>query len=297
MALNRRQEPAAAEAALRRAVALRPDYAFAYDNLGSALAAQRKHGEAEAAHRKAIALQPDFAFAYFNLAYALVEQAHFEEGLAYVMKGNRLLPARSPFHEQTESMREQCQRYIVLDARLPAVLQGKDQAASALELVEFAHLCLRKKLYAAASRFFGDAFAADPNVTQSPSVDNLYDAGRAAAQAGCRQGQDGPKREDKECARWRRQALDWLRQDLKRLSEALDRDPAAAREGVRQQLSRWRADPDLAGLREPAELEKLSAAERKDCHALWAEAGALIDRCTRRADTLPRYNVSAPNAA
>jgi hypothetical protein len=41
-------------------------------------------------------------------------------------------------------------------------------------------------------------------------------------------------------------------------------------------LARWRADQDLAELREPAELAKLPADERRDCLALWAEVGAQL---------------------
>jgi hypothetical protein len=40
---------------------------------------------------------------------------------------------------------------------------------------------------------------------------------------------------------------------------------------VSQALTRWRTDPDLVGLREQAELTRLSADERKDCLALWME--------------------------
>lgn len=35
-----------------------------------------------------------------------------------------------------------------------------------------------------------------------------------------------------------------------------------------KRLTQWRTEPDLAVLREPAELEKLSAEERKDCLGL-----------------------------
>ena len=50
----------------------------------------------------------------------------------------------------------------------------------------------------------------------------------------------------------------------------------AARERVRQALTEWRADPDLAGLRDPVEVEKLPADERKDCRALWREVDVLL---------------------
>jgi serine/threonine-protein kinase len=43
-------------------------------------------------------------------------------------------------------------------------------------------------------------------------------------------------------------------------------------------LRRWRNEPDLAGLRDPSELNKLPAEERKDCLALWTEVAAVVSR-------------------
>jgi serine/threonine-protein kinase len=59
----------------------------------------------------------------------------------------------------------------------------------------------------------------------------------------------------------------------------LDGKTTRARQEVRQQLTRWRTDPELAGIREPAELDRLTAGERKECLALWAEMEAVLARC------------------
>jgi hypothetical protein len=47
---------------------------------------------------------------------------------------------------------------------------------------------------------------------------------------------------------------------------------------VTNTLTYWQADPDLAGLREPSALDKLSAEERKEWLALWGEVEALLRR-------------------
>jgi hypothetical protein len=57
----------------------------------------------------------------------------------------------------------------------------------------------------------------------------------------------------------------------------LDSNPAANRL-VRMTLMHWRADPDLAGLREPSALNKLSTDESKECLALWKEAEDVVRR-------------------
>jgi serine/threonine-protein kinase len=84
---------------------------------------------------------------------------------------------------------------------------------------------------------------------------------------------------EEEGKRWREQALRWLRADLAAWTKVLDGNTTSARPKVWQQLTRWRTDPKLAGVREPAQLDRLSAGERKDWLALWAEVGAVLARC------------------
>ena len=51
---------------------------------------------------------------------------------------------------------------------------------------------------------------------------------------------------------------------------------------LRQKLTGWRDDPDLAGRREPGALEKLSVEERKERLALWREVEARLSRTANR---------------
>jgi len=75
--------------------------------------------------------------------------------------------------------------------------------------------------------------------------------------------------------RWRDRARQWLRADLTAWGQVLDGNPAA-RERARKTLTHWQGDPDLAGLCELAELNKLSTDERTDCIALWDEVGGVL---------------------
>src|SRR5262245_32513438 len=72
-----------------------------------------------------------------------------------------LLPSRDPRREQVQQPVQQCQRQVILDNKLPAVLQGTEKPANAAERIEFAQLCALKKLHTAAARFYRDAFTAD----------------------------------------------------------------------------------------------------------------------------------------
>ena len=51
--------------------------------------------------------------------------------------------------------------------------------------------------------------------------------------------------------------------------------PPEARPLVQRTLTHWQKDPDLAGVREAAMLDKLPAAERDDWKKLWAEVEVL----------------------
>jgi eukaryotic-like serine/threonine-protein kinase len=162
---------------------------------------------------------------------------------------------------------------------LAAFLDGDYQPQDSDERRALLGVCRVTDRSLALARVSANAFAADPRLVESVRDGHRYAAARAAAQAGCGRSTDAAGLSDVEPARWRRQAREWLRADLAAWAEVLDGNPDGTRQGVRQQLARWRSDPELAGLREPAGLDKLSAEERKDCLALWAEVGALLGRC------------------
>jgi hypothetical protein len=75
----------------------------------------------------------------------------------------------------------------------------------------------------------------------------------------------------------------WIIHVLRREAESLilpmkqlDDAKPADRAGLQKQLPHWRDDPDLAGLCEPATLDKLPPAERQECRALWSDLNARL---------------------
>jgi hypothetical protein len=68
--------------ACRRAIAIRPDLLMAHFNLGTAQKAACRLDEARAAFEQAIALKPDFAEAHFSLAQLLLLQGNLPAGWA-----------------------------------------------------------------------------------------------------------------------------------------------------------------------------------------------------------------------
>jgi hypothetical protein len=91
-------------------------------------------------------------------------------------------------------------------------------------------------------------------------------------------GKDVPQLDASERARWRKQALDWLRADLAFWADALDKSPDG-RSPAQGALRGWRSERALAGVREPEELAKLPESERADCTRFWAAVEGLLVRC------------------
>jgi hypothetical protein len=106
-----------------------------------------------------------------------------------------------------------------------------------------------------------------------------YRAARCAALAGCGLGQDSATLSAAEQTRWRRKALEWLRTDLVVSSRTLDGGPPVNCGVVKELLTSWQDEPDLAVLREPARLKMLAEDERDGFLALWAEVGTVRARC------------------
>ena len=77
-------------------------------------------------------------------------------------------------------------------------------------------------------------------------------------------------------ARWRQQAIDWLKADLAFWSKTVENGPPQAKAVIAQTLQHWKADADVAGIRDAVALPKLPAAEQAACRALWADVDALL---------------------
>ncbi|MBV8235060.1 MAG: tetratricopeptide repeat protein, partial [Acidimicrobiia bacterium] len=235
-----------AEAAVRQAIALAPEIGDFHNNLGRTLFDQKKDSAAEAAFREAIRLGPDFGVAYRNLGHVLLRQARFNEAATALQKVGEFLPAGSPVRQHAAQLEQFCKWCMMLDARFAAVQRGAVKPGGATEQIVLAQFCYMKKSYAAAARYYRDAFAADPKLAESVAAGHRYNAACAAALAGCGHGQDAGPLDDAERARWRGQARAWLRQDLaawaKRL-EASSRFVQAARSWRSQARACWRQRP------------------------------------------------------
>jgi hypothetical protein len=167
-----------------------------------------------------------------------------------------------------------------LVAKWPAFLSGQYQPQDNDERLVLLGICEFKNRTRTAARLYAEAFAANPDLAADLDAGHRHNAARVAAQAGCGRGEDTSGLTDADRARWRAQAREWLEADLAAWSRALDADPAAARDRVKAALMQWLGEPAVAGLRDPIELDRLPAAERQDCVALWDHVARVLKRTT-----------------
>jgi tetratricopeptide (TPR) repeat protein len=276
LALSAQGKVEEAIAEYRTAIRLQPDLALAHNNLGNALGDQGKLAEAIAAYRTAIRLQPDLAGAHNNLGHRLQQQGQFTEALAALERGHALGSRRPDWRYPSAQWVRQARRFVELESRLPALLRGQDRPANADETLTLADLCSKKQLHGAAARFWREVFQAQPALAEDLKAGNRYNAACAAALAGSGQGRDEPPLDEAAKARWRIQARDWLQADLAAWSKLLASGPPEVRPALRPTLQHWKADADLAGIREEPALARLPADEQKACRSLWSEVDALL---------------------
>jgi Tfp pilus assembly protein PilF len=266
----------------RKAIALDPKYAKAQTNLGVALKHKGQLDEAIACYKTAIALDPKLPNAHVWLGETLFGKGRYAEARDASARALALLLVNDPLRARVSRQLQECGRLLKLEARLPAILRGEDKPASARESLDVAQMCVHKKMNAAAARFWATAFAADAKLADDLQAGHRYNAACYAALAAAGQGEDAAKLDDKERARLRKQALDWLRADLAAYAKLLETGPPPARALVQRQMRHWQKDSDLAGIRDAAALAKLPAAERTAFTQLWSDAAALLKKAEEK---------------
>jgi serine/threonine protein kinase/Flp pilus assembly protein TadD len=267
----------------REALRIKKDFAEAHNTLGGALGDKGQLDEAIAEFREALRLNKDFAKAHCNLGHALLRQGQFAEALKALRKGHELGSKNPRWSYPSAAWVAECERLVELDRKLPAVLKGEQRPADTSERLALANLCIRYKgLYVAAVQFYEQAFTDDPKAAADLEAGHRYNGACAAALAGCGQGQDAAGLDEQDCARLRRQALDWLKADLRAYRRELDGNADKAGPAVAATLQHWLDDPDLAGVRGADPLARLPEAERREWQKLWEEVAATRRRAAAR---------------
>jgi serine/threonine-protein kinase len=283
----------------RKAVGLDPSSAQAHALLGVALLGSERLDEAIPELREAIRLDPRVirpGFVISNLSQltpplgpefpplfpplpdtirvlfgrALRQRGDFPGALAAIREGQTLASDPASWAPSVA----EAERMAALADRFSAVLRGSDRPGDALEAKTFAEMAYHTKHHATAARLWVEGLEKDPRLFEDLRPGNFhnfnrYNAACAAALAGCGRGIDDPTLDDSARAQFRSKALDWIRADLAMRTKS-------PRAEVADRLRHWKRDLDLAGVRDPAALDKLPEGERSKWRAFWAEVDRLL---------------------
>jgi hypothetical protein len=249
-------------------------------NLAIALKQKGRLDEAIAALQEAARLDPRDYGAHGGIGELLLEQGRFAEARQASQEALRLLPAGPDSQRRIlEGLQQNCERFIALEGKLAAILRGEGQPRDAAERIGLAQLCQRyKRRHALAAHFFAGAFARKPELAGDLKSGSRYNAACCAALAGCGQGQEAGGVTPMQRQHWRRQALTWLRADLRAWQQLLAREPVRARAAVAQKMQHWLADTDFNGVRGADALARLPAEESAAWARLWSDVADLLSR-------------------
>ncbi len=279
------------DAAIREqgeAVRLFPAMGVAHKALAHALQSAGRLGEAVAEFREAVRLDPRISASHLFLGRALIEAGEPREALEALA---RIGPGPPPDPFLTSEMLvSRAEQLIALEPRLPAVMEGCEAPANAEEAASFARLAFARDRAEAAARLWTGAFEASPELAADLVAMNRFQAARAAARSGAEGGRDLAGSGAESRAKWRRQAVEWLRADLAASTAIVDSGTSSQRAGVARRLSRWQVDPALASIREEPALSTLPEAERRSLREFWDGVQAV-----RSANPVPATRRSGPD--
>jgi tetratricopeptide (TPR) repeat protein len=231
--------------------------------------------EAIAAYRQAIRIRPDYAEAHCNLGNVLQRQGRYREALDAYRLGHDLGSRRQGWRYPSAEWVHRAERLTALEARLPAVIRGADKPKDGAEGIILADMAYKAGRNGASARLYDEAFRSEPRLAEDTNSANRYNAACAAALAGAGRGED-KLTDENEKARWRKQAVEWLRADVVFWAKQAESGKPEAKEFVVRALRHWKEDSDLAGIRDEPAVKALPDDERRACRALWAEVDELL---------------------
>jgi tetratricopeptide (TPR) repeat protein/tRNA A-37 threonylcarbamoyl transferase component Bud32 len=264
--------------ALHKALDLDRNNPQVHFDLGMALTMKEALDDALEEFKKAVDLEPNYAEAHLFASQTLLNKGRFADALPMLRKAHKIGSGRPGWPYPSGEWLSQCERFIKLEKRLADVLKGDDSPADAAECADFARICRLKGLPAASAGLYKRAFKDDPRLERDASGKHRFYAAEAAAMAGGGGGKDDPSPDEIARARWRKQALDWLRADLTPLAKQVVGGNPLERARAIMKLQQWRRNPHLAVVRDTDALEKLPEAERDAWGKLWADVAELLTK-------------------
>ncbi len=261
-----------AETSARRAIELSrnyPKYAGAEVSLGNVLLQKGDLDGAEASYRAALAIDPNAAPTYFNMGMVYDRRGDLAGAEEWFRKAVAAAPARAYYREVLDSI-------VRKRARRDELAAGRANPATPAEAIEFAEFVSRppRRRYVVAVRLYGWVFAADPALADDLKNGHRYNAACIALRAAAGKDEEMTAFGVEEWGYLTGLARKWLRANLAQLTSQA-KDPKRSQE-VRERLTYWKKDADLASVRDPAWLAAMPPANRKAWEAFWGDVDAVL---------------------
>ena len=150
------------------------------------------------------------------------------------------------------------------------------------ERIQLALRAYQKALHSASARLFGEALANDPKLAEDRQAQHRYNAACAAAWLHRAKAKMTAPPDDAAKSKLRQQAAGWLRAELAAWAKVVETGPTEMKATIKPTLEQWKADADLAAIRDEKELTKLSEKERVAFKQLWNDVDQLLTKVTVR---------------
>ncbi len=249
----------------REAIRLTPELGEYHVLLGLALHAQKKHEDAIAEIRHAQQVDPGYAQAHCSLGMVLYQMGDYAGALAEARKGQEMTCKQQGKPYTPNEYVRMIERAI----QFLAFRKGEDRPRNVNEQLELANVAYDLKYYAASAVLWKEALESQPKLGKNRQTQHPYNAACAAALAAAGQGVNNPPPDEASRNKLRRQAIDWLKSELKAWVKFLDAGKEEDRKATIFAVGHWLEDPDLASLRGIEALAKLPECEREELRAIW----------------------------
>jgi tetratricopeptide (TPR) repeat protein len=230
-----------------------------------------------------IAIHPNHPGGYDLLASYHRRRGDHRAALATLRKAKGFMSGDYAGRPITTAQIAELEAQAAWEEKLPAVLRGEIKPADRDEVFELASYCATfEKRFALATRFIVRGIEDDPHLLDD-WMQVAHFAGWAV-QASTGRDVDASAIPLAVREHYRRQALDWIRESIRRTKEG-------AGAGMEFYLSTIR---DFGPVRDPAELAKLPTAERAAWEKLWSEVSVVIERRKLRGRSKPSEPAPPP---
>ena len=183
---------------------------------------------------------------------------------------------------ELDELRNSDPRVAALDARLTAVLKGKETPHDDVERIQLAWRALAKSLNTGSARLYAEALANDPKLADERQAGNRYNAACVAALAAYGQGKDDPSHDEAAKVKLRKQAREWLQAELSAWAKVIETGTAEMNAKVAPALQHWKEDTDLICIRDEKERAKLPDEERTALKTLWNDVDQVLIKTAAR---------------